>query len=139
MESNPNYENKPTVGINFFKSISPVGKENSSNQRTEFIEVPQVITGVTNRDTHQKLRTVDKIQDTTVVKGFGGTTLFTFGLLATSKRAGDRLRLDNDVDKQGRLFNAENICRRNLRLVRKYYKEEDKLEIKDSSCDTNDA
>jgi hypothetical protein len=30
MEINPNYKNEPTVGMNFFENIPPVGKENDA-------------------------------------------------------------------------------------------------------------
>ncbi len=38
METNRNYANEPTVGINFFESIPPVGLENYSSRWKNTIE-----------------------------------------------------------------------------------------------------
>ena len=117
MRSNKNLESELTVGINFFENVPPVGKENCSGQWKKSIELPKV----TNRHIEKELKTPNGIRDKTIVKGFGETALFTLALLVTSKKSGDRIRLDDDaVKQQTKLCNAESICRRNPTIVRKY-------------------
>jgi hypothetical protein len=136
MKSNKNFESEPTVGINF-ENIPPVGTENRSSQWRIPIEVPKVSTTRTNGQIQEELKTPNEIREKTVIKGFGETTLFTLGLMVTSKESGDRIRLDDVNKQQTRLCNAESICRRNPTVVRKYYKEMETSENQDRSCETD--
>ena len=51
METNRNYANEPTVGINFFESIPPVGLENYSPRWKNPIEATQETDRLENKQT----------------------------------------------------------------------------------------
>jgi hypothetical protein len=55
MESNPNYKNEPTVGMNFFENIPPVGKENDAIQWGAPIGLLKTTIRATNKDTMRGL------------------------------------------------------------------------------------
>ena len=93
MESKSYVKNEPTVGMNFFGNIPPVG--------TESVEAQWIYPiGFQNRDhkiQRQKRRVSDIEYDKHTVKGFGSTTIFTFGLLTTARESGYHMRLDDDT------------------------------------------
>ena len=86
-----------------------------------------------SKQTKQKNTKAPDVAKKTVVKGFGGTALFTAGLLITSEQAGDHIRLDDGLKKHNRLHNSEDICKRNPTIVRKYYNEKD-IEAENNIC-----
>jgi hypothetical protein len=121
MQRNKSYANEPTVGINFFENIPPVGLENYPSIGKNSTDVKHVSNSTEDKQTTNGHTDLNETQDKAVVKGFGGTALFTFGLLMTSKR----IRLDDDgTTKNGTLSNAEDICKRNPTIVKKYCNEE---------------
>jgi hypothetical protein len=111
MTSIKEVENEPTVGNNFFENVPPVEKSDEFQITTDLVETSN----------HQRSGEVTGTQGTTVLKGFGGNALFVLGLLAKTKEAGERVRLDDDTGNKEKLSNAEDIFRRNLIIVRKYY------------------
>jgi hypothetical protein len=120
MESNKSdVKNEPTVGINFFENIPPVGTESRTSQRVH----PVGLQNTTHGMSWQKQQDSNKDFDNPVVKGFGSTALFTFGVLATAKKSGYRIRFDDDTQKQMKLCNAEDICKRNYAIIKECYKE----------------
>jgi hypothetical protein len=111
METNRNHSNEPTVGINFFESIPPVGLENYSFRWKNPVDLTHVPNSVENKQTkHDNIR-LNEPQNKAVVKGFGSTALFTAGLLAVSKQQGNRIRLDDGISKHSILCtkNAQNM------------------------------
>jgi hypothetical protein len=134
MGINKNYANELTVGINFFENIPPVRIEKDLSQWKRSTEAPYIAHNIEGRQRNTKL---NDTEEKTVVKGFGGTALFTAGLLMTSKQAGDRIRLDEGVRRHNKLHNSEDICKRNPTIVKKYYNERD-IEFENISCKTKE-
>lgn len=114
--------NEPTVGINFFENIPPGGSENYSFRWKNSTKVKHVSNNTADKKTRHGSIGLNETQDNAVVKGFGSTPLFTVGLLVTSKQ---RIRLDDDgAAKNGKLSNAEDICKRNRTIVKNYWNED---------------
>jgi hypothetical protein len=129
MQVNKNYANELTVGINFFENVPPVRIQKDLSQWKRSTEAPYM----ESKQTKQKNTKAHDVAKKTVVKGFGGTALFTAGLLITSEQAGDHIRLDDGLKKHNRLHNSEDICKRNPTIVRKYYNEKD-IEAENNIC-----
>jgi hypothetical protein len=133
MEINKNHANEPAVGISFFESIPPVGLQDYSSRWKN--STPPLTNSIENKQTTHGNIKLNETEDKAVVKGFGGTALFTAGLLIATKQQGVRIRLDDGISKNGTISNAENICKRNPTIVRKYCNEE-LTEGRDTSCKT---
>lgn len=137
MQSNKELENEPTVGNGFFENLPPVGKTNCLRPLRKFNGVKQATaTSIPDRK-FQKPKTVLKAPETIFVKGFGEMPLFVLGMVTKAEAAGEHVRLDDDTGKNGRLLEAEQICKRNSTMVRKLHKEE-QLENSDNTCDANE-
>jgi hypothetical protein len=125
MQSSKGIEDEPTVGNKFFENIPPVGKINNLNPLRSFGGVKQArTTNVIDTRKLQKPMGILKGQDTTTVKGFGGNPLYILGLITTSKDSGKHIRLDDDTGNKDKLFDAEQILKRNSTIIRESYDEE---------------
>jgi hypothetical protein len=121
MQSNKGLENEPIAGNGFFNNRPSIGKISLSPMR-QLNGFKQVIsTGTTETPKFQKPERI-------FVKGFGATPLFVLGMVKKAEDGGQRLRLDDDTSRKGRLSEAEQICKRNSTMVKKLHQEEEQLE-----------
>jgi hypothetical protein len=117
METNRNHSNEPTVGINFFENIPPVGLEKYPFRWKNPVDLTHGPNSVENKGTkHNKIR-LNEPQDKAVVKGFGSTALFTAALLAISNQQGSRIRLDDGISKHSKLCN-ELSCENSYKIYK---------------------